>query len=127
MTTMTHFSERFTHPKPIKPQVVRDLDAMHRQFDRGMRIKDNLTGLAVATRALLDEMEYKRELTPEEREQVAAYNRQVDVYNAAVAAYNGRVRAWRAERAAAKEAARVQAERCDRCFMIHGKGQTECW
>lgn len=122
-----YFTERFTYPKPVKPQAVRDLDALHRQFDRGMRIKDNLTGLTVATRALLAEMEYAQALTDAERAEVEAYNRQVDEYNRQVDAYNARVKAWREAQQAKRETAALRKATCGKCFTVHGKGQTECW
>lgn len=122
--------ERFTHPKPIKPQIVRDLDAMHRNFNRGMRAATGATlvdGLLLATRALVGEMEMAQALTDAERAQVAAYNRQVDAYNAAVDAYNAKARKAREAAQAARQTAQVRAARCDKCFTVHGKGQTECW
>lgn len=119
--------EQFNYPKPIKPQIVRDLDALRRNFNRGMRAPDAIDGLLLATRALLGEHEIAQAMTAEEREQVAAYNRQVDAYNAQVNEHNRREKARRAAQAAAKATAQVRADRCDKCFTVHGKGQTECW
>lgn len=121
---------RFTHPKPTKPQIVRDLDAMRSTFNRGLRTADRghvVDGLLLATRALLGEHEMAQALTAEEREQVRQYNRQVDAYNAAVDAYNRARREEQAKAAAAKATAQVRAARCGKCFTVHGKGQTECW
>lgn len=125
-----YFTERFTYPKPVKPQAVRDLDDLHRQFDRGLRAATGPTvvaGLATATRALLAEMEYAQALTDKERAEVEAYNRAVDAYNAQVDAYNARVKAWREQQQAKRQTAAVRAARCDKCYTLHGKGQVECW
>ena len=125
-----YFTERFTYPKPVKPQAVRDLDALHRQFNRGLRAANGPTvvaGLATATRALLAEMEYAQALTDAERAEVEEYNRQVTAYNRAVDAYNARVAAWRRDQQAKRETAALRAATCGKCFTVHGKGQTECW
>lgn len=120
----------FSHPKPTKPQIVRDLDAIHRTFNRGLRAADTghvVDGLLLATRALLGQHELAQALTAEEREQVAAYNREVDAYNRKVDAYNADLRERRAKAQAARETAKVRSARCDRCFTLHSAGQMECW
>lgn len=122
--------ERFNYPKPIKPQIVRDLDALRGSFNRGLRAADSghtVDGLLLATRALIGEMEIAQALTDAERAEVAAYNRQVDAYNAQVDAYNRRAREERERLAAARRTAAVRAARCDKCFTLHGAGQAECW
>lgn len=127
--------ERFTHPKPIKPQVVRDLDAITAEARRDLRAGLADLGTGIAELAGITARMYAgtlmQALTDEEREQVRQYNREVDAYNAAVDAYNRKVRAARTARRTAAQAARqtaaVRAARCGKCFTVHGKGQTECW
>lgn len=123
----------FTYPKPVKPPIVRAMDAIHKTFNEGMRISDRpgpnntVDGLLIATRALIAEQEIARDISPQDKADLAEYNRQVTAYNAAVNAYNAELRREREEAAARAAAAKIRRDRCDKCFTLHGPGQVECW
>lgn len=127
--------ERFTHPKPIKPQAVVDLELIRRAEASKLRAGLADLGPGLASLAGITASMYAgslmEALTEEEREQVRQYNREVDAYNAAVDEYNRKVRAARNARrdaqAAARRTAQVRVARCDKCFTVHGAGQVECW
>lgn len=119
--------ERFTYPKPIKPQIVRDLDAIRRETRQDL--KAGLPG-AVADLAGFTAKVYVSTLldalTEEEREEIREYNRQVTRYNAEVDRFNARQRAVRARqaqerqaRANRREATAVRSAACPRCTMTH--------
>lgn len=121
---------RFTYPKPVKPPIVRALDAVHRTFNEGMRISDGpdiVGGLLIATRALITEQEIARDISEEDRRDLAEYNRQVTIYNQKVKEHNAKIRKAQQEAEARRRTAEVRRARCDRCFTIHGPGQVECW
>lgn len=106
----------FTHPKPVVPAIVRELNSQDRRFDRAMAT-DGVGGLLEATRAMIDMV--GRKLTPAEQAQIAQYNREVDAYNAKVDAYNAGIRKARQTRANAREVAATRRAACTSCFTIH--------
>lgn len=123
----------FTYPKPVKPPIVRAMDAIHKTFNEGMRISDRpgpnntVDGLLIATRALIAEQEIARDISDEDRRDLAEYNRQVTLYNEQVKRYNAQLRLERDQQAAAYAQAELRKNRCDKCFTLHGPGQVECW
>lgn len=119
----------FDYPRPKKPPIVLALDALRRTFNEGMRISDGedvVGGLLIATRSLIAEQEIAQRITDEDRADLAAYNRQVELYNQEVRTYQAELRKERDAAAARAATAKVRKDRCDRCFMLHSPGQTEC-
>lgn len=123
----------FTYPRPNKPPIVLALDAIHRTFNEGMRISDKpgptntVDGLLIATRALISEQEITQRLTPEDKADLAAYNRQVTEYNNRVHLYRAQLRAYEEHVERERKQAAIRTARCDKCFTLHGPGQEECW
>lgn len=119
----------FDYPKPVKPPIVRTLDALKRTFNEGMRISDRedvVGGLLIATRSLIAEQEIAQQITDEDRRDLAEYNKQVTAYNEAVRTYNAELKREQEEAEARRRTAKVRRARCDKCFMLHAPGQTEC-
>lgn len=106
----------FNHPKPQAPQVVLEIQAGFRRFDRAMR-KPGIDGLVAATEAMIQVM--GRKLTPAEAERVAEYNRQVDAYNRAVYAYRAQRATAAQVRQNAAQVAAVRQAACSKCTTTH--------
>lgn len=121
----------FNYPKPVKPPIVLAMDAAKKSFNKGMRMTNRretlVEGLLLATRALLSEMSLGRPLTDKECADIVEYNKQVDEYNKHVDRYNAQQKRLREEAEARRAAQEIKQKRCNKCFMLHGPGQTECW
>lgn len=120
----------FTYPRPVKPEIVRLLDAVHKTFNDGMRMSNRsetlVDGLLIATRALITEQEIGRDISDEDRKALAEYNRQVTLYNKAVEQYRAELKKEQDEILARRKTLEIRRTRCNSCFMLHAPGQTEC-
>lgn len=116
--------ERFTYPKPVKPQIVRDLDAIKRETSADLRaglrtsVPSAAPSLAGFT-ATVYVSTLLQALSEEEREEIRAYNRAVTRYNAEVDAFNARQRTARQASANRRAVATVRSQSCGRCFATH--------